>query len=333
MNIFLFLLGFAFLWNVEATAQPKASFKGFVEIETGRSLFVDYTAPRDDQPTLIVLNGLTYSTWNNESFVRPLKQQGVGILLFDPMGMGQTLLRYAPIQAVIPFMDQVRDLKLLLDKLEFKGPQNFAGLSYGGGLGIAFAAQYPEMVKNVVMMAPFTKPLEGQDQMVKNAIAVSRFMWPFNQMSEEELYAYFFRNVVYSTYPVTEPIVLENPFKLNAVMYMALGARYFDAKSIAHLVPNKSLHLVVARQDQYIPVQVLDGFWEAVPEAAKASRLYITGSEHKVVEAIPRFMASWVYKVLKGEENLSKNFDFEGYPFLNKIIYDGNSFYKGDELP
>lgn len=333
MNIFLSLLSFVFLWSTQAMAQPKSSFKGFVEIETGRSLYVDYTAPRDGQPTLIVLNGLTYSTWNNEAFVLPLKKQGVGILLFDPMGMGRTLLRYAPVQAVIPFMDQVRDIKLLLDTLEFKGPQNFAGLSYGGGLGIAFASQYPEMVKNVVMMAPFTQPLEGQDKMVKGYIEASRFVWPFNQMSEEELYTYFFRNVVYSTYPLSEPIVLENPFKLEAVMHMALGGRYFDAKSIAHLVPNKSLHLVIARQDQYIPVEVLDSFWDAVPARAKASRLYVTGSEHKVVEAIPRFMASWVYKVLKGDENLYKNIDFEGYPFLNKIVHDGKVFFKGDELP
>lgn len=333
MKVFLFLLSLVFLWNADAVAQPKSSFKGFIEIENGRSLYVDYTAPKNGQPTVIVLNGLTYSTWNNEAFVRPLKQQGVGVLLFDPMGMGRTLLRYAPIQAVIPFMDQVRDIKLLLEALDFKGPQNFAGLSYGGGLGIAFASQYPEMVKNVVMMAPFTQPLEGQDKMVKDSIAASRSFWPFNQMSEDELYTYFFRNVVYSTYPLSEPIVLENPFKLEAVMNMALGGRYFNAKSIAHLVPRKSLHLVVARQDQYIPVEILDGFWGAVPEAAKASRLYVTGSEHKVVEAIPRFMASWVYKVLKGDENLYKNLDFEGYPFLNKIIHNGNGIYKGDELP
>lgn len=333
MRIFLSLLSIVFLWNISAMAQPKSSFKGFVEIETGRSLYVDYTAPRDGQPTVIVLNGLTYSTWNNEAFVAPLKKQGVGVLLFDPMGMGRTLLRYAPVQAVIPFMDQVRDIKLLLATLKFEGPQNFAGLSYGGGLGIAFASQYPEMVKNVVMMAPFTQPLEGQDKMVKDYIAAFRFVWPFNQMSEEELYIHFFRNVVYSTYPLSEPIVLENPFKLESVMNMALGGRYFDAKSIAHLVPKNSLHLVVARQDQYIPVEVLDGFWAAVPESVKASRLYVTGSEHKVVEAIPRFMASWVYRVLKGEEQLYKNFDFEGYPFLNRIIYNGDSFLKGDDLP
>lgn len=333
MKIFLSLLSFVFLWNVQLMAQPKSSFKGFVEIETGRSLFVDYTAPREGQPTLIVLNGLTYSTWNNETFVLPLKKQGVGILLFDPIGMGRTLLRYAPVKAVIPFMDQVRDLKLLLDVLEFKGPQTFAGLSYGGGLGIAFASQYPNMVKNVVMMAPFTQPLEGQDKMVKDYIAASRSLWPFNQMSEEELYTYFFRNVVYSTYPLSEPIVLENPFKLEAVMHMALGGRYFNAKSLAHLVPKKSLHLVVARQDQYIPVETLDSFWNAVPESAKASRLYVNGSEHKLVEAVPRFMASWVYKVLQGDKNLYKNIDFEGYPFLNKITRDGNILFKGDDLP
>lgn len=322
-----FVLSLILLWSSQAFAQPKHSFKDFIEIEQGRSLYVEYTAPAKGMPTLIVLNGLTYSARNNHRYVEPLIEQGVGILLYDPMGMGKTLLRYAPVTENIPFENQVYDLALLLDTLGFKGRQNFAGLSYGGGLAIAYAAAYPERVEKVIAMAPFTESLEGQNSIIEAQIAASRWFWPFNQMSDEELYEYFFRQLVYTTYPISEPSVLENPYKLDAVMRMALGARPFKASEVAHLIPDGSLHLVVARQDQYIPTIVLDEFWDAIPESKKASRLYLTGTEHKIVEFVANFSAAWTFKILMGEEILFQNRDFEGFPFLRRVLLDGTTYY------
>ncbi len=57
---------------------------------------------------------------------------------------------------------------------------------------------------------------------------------------------------------------------------------------------------MIARQDQYIETSVLDEYWDAVPLEARASRLYINGSEHKMVEAVPNFTASWVYEIITG---------------------------------
>lgn len=327
MSIIRIVLGFCFFWTSLSWAQVDHSFKDFVEIEQGRSLYVEYTAPAEGMPTLVVLNGLTYSAKNNHRYIKPLINAGVGILSFDPIGMGKTLLRYAPITENIPFDNQVRDLGLLLDVLGMQGPQHIAGLSYGGGLAIAFAAQYPERVKNIIAMAPFTQPLEAQDAIIRAQIYTAKWVWPFNQMSEDELYEHFFRQLVYTTYPFSEPIVLENPYKLDAVMRMALGARHFNASEVAHLVPDNSLHLIIARQDQYIPTRVLEDFWNAVPERVKASRLHLTGSEHKIVEFVPDFAAAWTFKILMGEEVLFQKRDFEGFPFFGKVYYDGEIYF------
>ena len=64
-------------------------------------------------------------------------------------------------------------------------------------------------------MAPYTQPLKGQDDWIKQQISVTRMQFPFNPYSDEQLYDYFLRQICFSTYPSLEPIVLENPYKLE----------------------------------------------------------------------------------------------------------------------
>lgn len=295
------------------------AYDGFVALSPQKELYVNYIPPRGDQPTVILLNGLTYSTRQWSNFADPLLAKGVGVLRYDPMGMGRTLLKYAPVLAPINYQDQVDDLKLLLEKLNIKGPYNLVGLSYGGGIAAGFAASYPHLVKNLIMMAPFTRPLDGTDNWIKAQIWATRQIFPFNKLSDDELYDYFLHQIVYATYPQAEPIVLENPFKLEAVYRLVQGIRKARPVDLTHLIPDKALHLMIARQDQYINTSVLDEYWDAVPERARASRLYINGSEHKMVEAVPNFTSAWVYQIITGNSKLTKGLDFEGYPYSGEV--------------
>lgn len=319
------------LWccSVSALAAPQ-SIKGFVAISSSRSLYVDYVAPKEGMPTVILLNGLTYSTVQWDRFAETLLQKGVGVLRYDPYGMGQTLLRYAPMLAVIPIQNQVSDLAALLSVMNIQGPYNLAGLSYGGGLAAGFVAAYPEKIGKMIMMAPFTRPLDGQDNWIKAQIWATRNIFPYNQYSDEDLYDYYLHQIVYATYPSAEPIVLENPFKLEAVFRMAQGIRHFNAENVVNSIPVGALHLMVARQDQYIPGGVLQDYWDKVPESARASRLFINGSEHKMVEAVPYFTASWVYEILMNNPNISGGRTFEGFPFLGEVISSDVKFKVGE---
>ncbi|HWU42180.1 MAG TPA: alpha/beta hydrolase [Bdellovibrio sp.] len=295
-----------------------APTKGFVAISQQRSLYVDYVAPKEGMPTVILLNGLTYSTEQWDDFAQVLIDRGVGVLRYDPFGMGQTLLRYAPIVSAIPIEDQIRDLESLLQVMNIKAPYNLAGLSYGGGLAAGFAAVYPEQVNKLIMMSPFTRPLDGQDSWIKAQIWATRQVNPYNQYSDDDLYDYFLHQIVYATYPAAEPIVLENPYKLEGVFHLVQGVRHFIAENMTDKIPAGTLHLMVARQDQYIPQNVLEDYWNKVPESARASRLFVNGSEHKMVEAVPVFTASWVYEILMNNPNISGGRTFEGYPFQNE---------------
>ncbi len=305
--------------------------KGFVEIRKDRELYVEYSPPKEGMPTVVLINGLTYTLRQWDSFASPLVAKGVGVLRYDPYGMGQTLLKYAPIVSVILYQEQVMDLKILLQKLEIPAPYNFAGLSYGGGLAAAYTASYPDDIENLILMAPFTRPLEDTDKWIQSQIWATRKMFPMNPYSDDDLYDYFLRQIVYSTYPQAEPIVLENPFKLEAVYRLVQGIRKARPLDLTEKIPTRALHLMIARQDQYIKPAVLDEYWDAVPLRARASRLYINDSEHKMVEDVPNFTASWVYEILTGNPTLFRGLDFEGYPYEGKARSEEGTIHVGRE--
>lgn len=289
---------------------------GFVEIAPGQSLFIDYRLPRDGKPTIVLVNGLTYRTGSGswEKFANALQAMGFGVLMWDPVGQGQTLLRYGAPKDAVDYRDQVRDMKLLLDKVGLTGPVHLVGLSYGGALAMEFAVTAPTRVASMTLMAPYTAPLESQDILIKMQIAVTRALFPFNPATDSELYDFFLRALVYGTYPSAEPIVLENPYKLEATFRLAQGVRSFLARDYVNALPAGSLHLLIGGRDQYIAPKVLDDFWVSVPEAARMSRIYIEGAEHKIPEAVPEFSAELVRMIVERNERLSGGRTFVASP-------------------
>lgn len=302
------------------------TFKGFVQIAPNRSLYVNYVAPKANMPTLVVLNGLTYSTVQWDRFVEPLEKRGVGLLRYDMYGMGETLIKYGPIGAVIPYEQQTADLKLLLNAMRIRPPYNIAGLSYGGGIALSYAMTYPRDIENLIVMAPFTQAIEGQDNWIRAQIWATRRIFPYNTMTDDQLYDFFLRQIVYSTYPQAEPIVLTHPFILESVLRMAQGIRNFRPIENVSKLPH-NVHLMIAGNDQYIPRKVLDGYWDAIPKIAKASRIYVANSGHKLPEDAPNFTAAWVYQIIyKHNPLLYQGRDFEGNTYTGEVRYNGGSF-------
>lgn len=297
-------------------------YLGFVSISADRAVYVDYRRPAPGKPLVVLLNGLTYQVSSWDTFVNNLYSidPGVGILRYDMMGQGKTLLKYAPITEPVPLADQVRDLGLLLDALQIYHPVHLVSLSYGGAVAIPFATQQPERVASVILMAPFVAPLTFLDSWIRLQIHNTRLMFPTNPATDDELYDYFLRLIVFSTYPAYEPVVVENPYKLEATYRLVQGSRKFLAKDYAHALPAGRVHLMVALQDQYIERPVHDRFWEHVPQHARASRLYIDGSEHKIPEAIPSFSAKWVHRIINGDPQLSSGRSFYGRVLDEKIV-------------
>lgn len=300
--------------SLASSQMPGELQKLWIPVSAERELYVEYYAPREGEPTIVLLNGLTYSTKQWSNFITPLVQRGIGVVSFDFEAQGRVLLRYAPAMESVPYTKQVDDLHKLLAEMKIEKPYNLLGLSYGGGIGVAYAMKYPKTVNQLILMAPYTKPLANLDNWIRAQIWATRTIFPFVNWTEDEMYDYYYKQIVYATYPQHEPVVLENPFKLEATFRLAQGIRKFVPENLTDSL-NVPLHLMVARNDQYIPQADLDRYWDLLPNKYKKSRLFVNNSEHKIPEAVPNFSSGWVYQILKGNSLLNKNLDFEGYPF------------------
>jgi pimeloyl-ACP methyl ester carboxylesterase len=290
--------------------------QAFVKIRGQRELFVDYLKPEPGRPVVVLLNGLTYRTGIWDSFVKELKGDGIGILRYDPMGHGKTMAKYGKPDEAIDGDEQVRDLNSLLSALKIARPVHLVGLSYGGAIGTKFAIEYPDKVESLILMAPFTKPLESQDQQIRLHIAQTRTLYPLNPATDDELYDFFLKQIVYATYPLVEPIVLEHPWKLEATFRLVQGVRKFKAEDVVDLLPDASVHLIVAEWDQYIAPKILEDLWQQIPRRARQSRLILNHSEHKIPEAMPGFSAKWVRLIVEGDKRLKYGRTWKGGTFL-----------------
>ncbi|MGE4133738.1 MAG: alpha/beta fold hydrolase [Bdellovibrionales bacterium] len=309
-------------WGASPAFAKTSPSSGFVEIRPGAKLYVEHYPAQDGKPTLFLLNGLTYSTRQYRDLVEALiaKDPGLGIVTYDMEGMGRTLIEKAPARQDIPIENQVRDLRDLVQKLNIEGPVSVAGLSYGGAVALLYASMYPDHFDNFIPIAPFLERLETQDQLLKKSIAAHRMMFPFDPRTDDELYDFYLRQLVYTTYPSAEPIVLENPYKLEAVYRMVKGAKHWNAVETAPRLPNGKIHLMAAVNDQYVFLERILFFWNAVPDAAKASFLKVQRSKHKIPEEWPKIVASWLLEILNNNPDLHRGLTFEADPYQEVAI-------------
>lgn len=306
-------------------AKQLKQFKGFVAVNN-RQIYVDFIYPTGNSPILVLFNGVTNYLSDYDSLTEVLISKGYGVFRFDPMGMGETLKKYGAPKSVIDYKDQISDARGLLTQFRVPKPYNLVGLSYGGGLSIAFAEMFPNEVANVVAMSPYTEPIVSQDAWVNTQVVASKF-WPqFLGWSDEQRYDFFYKQLVYTTYPLAEPRIKQIPGNLESVYQLAKGIRPFYASKLAKQLPIKSMHLMIAELDQLIPTYVHRGFWNSVPKTDKASVIVVKGSYHKMNEQFPVFVGAWIHAIMLGTPMLKEGQEFYGVPKNMTIISTKGTF-------
>ncbi len=301
---------------------PREAFKQFVDVQKNYKIYTEYLPASAGQKTVILLNGLTYSTRQWDQYIEQLQKRGVGVLAMDFKGQGQTLYKYGPALDRINLDDQVVDLVAVLKTLGLTGKHCFVGLSYGGGVLGALANAHPEVIETAISIASFVRPLQGQDITIRSQILATKLMNPLYPWNDDELYDFYLRQNVYATYPYAEPIVLEHPYRLEAAFRLAQGIRKFPSLEAAKSFPKASLHLIIANDDEYVPRVDLEDYWLAVPEEARASKLLIMDSKHKVPETVPEFAAAWTELILHNDSRVQSGHAITAYPKEMKVIID-----------
>lgn len=303
-------LGIIFLIFAMGTSWAFASetFRGHLKLADGRQIFTEYLPSKSHKPTLVLLNGMTYEVASWDSLVAYLVKRGFGVLRFDFQGQGKTLEESGPITEVIPYQEQVRDVDLVTKALGLRGKLHLVGLSYGGGIAIEFARVFPHRTQEIILMAPYMRPLTNQDGWIRINVQLAqaskelldRSTWITRQfpVSHDQWYDYFLRVLVSSLYPVAEPVILRHPWRLEATYRMAQGIRKFNAHDIAHQLHQVPVHLIEAGNDQYLPPEDLREFWKLLPESNRNTYVRFLHTEHKIPEDVPEGLADWLERVV-----------------------------------
>lgn len=247
----------------------KAGTGNFVKLQNGNTLFVRYTPSQDpSKPTIVLMNGLpdTLNDWRSKEPL--LISKGYGVLTFDFRGQGYTLAYNSPSLGDLSWQAQVEDVKQLIDF--FKIPKIIvSGLSYGGGIALAFAATHPDRVQKVVAFAPFVEPLQPTDSLLNKRVSDVKELFP--ETDGKSLFENLFRMIVYTTYPLAEPSVLAHPLKPEAITRMALGIRSLDMRQLVHQLPSRSLNLVGGSFDTSVPLEAIERLWHRTPISVRQS--------------------------------------------------------------
>ena len=304
---------------------------GYLSLKNGHQLFVDYKAPQNDMPTLVFVNGLTFSTRDYGVVAGILTEQGYGVLLYDAYGMGRTLLKNPMPTDPIKVETQVAELDEVLKKMNIPEPFNLVGLSYGGGILTAYATTFPSKIKTLFMVSPYTEVIEESKQIVLKQIAQTRQMFPSNPATDEELANYFIRQFVYQNYPIFEPSVLENPFKLEGIVKLVQGITPFRPIDLAGDLPAHSVHMMIGAKDEYVKPAVYEKFWNVVAPAAKCSYVSVEDSSHKVITNWASFSAHWINYVLQSKDSC-QGIEFSADPLLMKMTSSSGKTFKLPEF-
>jgi hypothetical protein len=204
----------------------------------------------------------------------------------------------------------------LIKNLGFDGPVVLMGLSYGGGLALQMAADYPDQVAAAVLAAPYVVPLPDQDNQIRQMIKLSRQLNPTLQsVPDNDLYDLILRGMVVSTYPLIEPEITKwrPPFQAFAASELVRGIRHLSYRELLKKL-RVPLHLVIAEHDSYIPRKKLEEFWSSVPLPVRGSFLEIQGVEHKINESVGPFLAAWVWELTTNDSYLTRPGRFLGEP-------------------
>ena len=140
--------------DLDDTARTQAG-GSYVTLPQGVTHY-ELTGPKDGQ-VVVLLHGATIPMYGWDAQVKPLTDAGYRVLRYDLYGKGYSDRPSGDYSQAF-YRKQLADL---LDALKIKQPVDIIGHSMGGGLAMDFTANYPDRVKDVVLVAPMINSVKN----------------------------------------------------------------------------------------------------------------------------------------------------------------------------
>ncbi|MES2274884.1 MAG: alpha/beta hydrolase [Bacteroidota bacterium] len=153
VTITTIILGGLYLYrNVEkknlTDADRKNAPGSFIKLRAGITHY--QLAGPDTGQVVILLHGFSVPYYIWDGTFEYLVKQGYRVLRYDDYGRGYSDKPDSVYNNAFYF----NQLTQLISALHLKTPVNLAGISFGGMLATSFTAQYPNMVKKVILIDP-----------------------------------------------------------------------------------------------------------------------------------------------------------------------------------
>jgi pimeloyl-ACP methyl ester carboxylesterase len=120
----------------------------FITLEQG-TVHYEY-AGKNEQPLVVLVHGFSTPAYIWDPTYQSLINAGFRVLRFDLYGRGTSDRPKVDYELDL----FVRQLALLIDALQIKGPFHLVGLSMGGPIATAYSNQYPDSVHSLTLIDP-----------------------------------------------------------------------------------------------------------------------------------------------------------------------------------
>lgn len=275
-----------------AALAAKGEYQGYVTTKSGKEVYVSVALAKGaatKMPT-VLLDGISGYYDRNTTFEADVKKQGQSMISMFLEGQGETLAKgLSKKQTVGGDIEQEAQARLVievLDALGISAQVNIAGLSYGGAIAAQVEKMFPDRIKNVMLIAPYT---ESQFKGMEN---------PWNPWG-----AGMFRGAVKAElmklFPVAPDVLSKNLGQYHEALYrLTMGLNDFELDQTVKGMDN--VHWLVVPEDGASPpldnaeayVGVKTGSFTSAPESEAGN--------HNLVAANSKLVAKWMGDVANG---------------------------------
>lgn len=316
-SIFKLLPALLLVLHSAAALAARPSQQGFLKLSENRKIFYRSYAGQPGKPTLLLVNGLIYSLKNWDEFIDLSQKQGYSVIQFAFSAQPESLKGLDYSQGAEPDFfrdgltvdDLADEVHAVYKKLKVSGKVELLTLSYGA-VATHFAAKYPQLVNQLLMVAPLVVPTEKYDpngQLVdfwldgwRNA---ARWWDPLGLWSPY-WYEYSWQ-VIWGSFlmdrmerrgtedPNYFPAGIPKEVFKKSVFHLVRAARDFDLKDYA---PGKLpvVHMMTASEEEGPALQDQLRVWELLRPATRGSLAFFAPAYHALPGAHPEVTVYWL---------------------------------------